>query len=152
MVLLELLKPKHILYLLIAFVCGCSTNNKGTDTNIVIIPKEEVITRLDLDKKFSPLDSPELLKSKYDFGKSDPFNASPSQNNILLRNFAENPRFYFVHSYYIHPFADGLSCMRSFYGIEFDCALQKDNLFAVQFHPEKSHRYGFTLLKTFLEI
>ena len=78
--------------------------------------------------------------------------STQNTNNYLLSKFEETPRFYFVHSYYFCSLVDGLSCMRSFYGIEFDCALQKDNLFAVQFHPEKSHRFGFTLFQSFLDL
>lgn len=59
-------------------------------------------------------------------------------------------RFYFVHSYYVHA-ADRAHVAGSVdYGVQADAALARDNLFAVQFHPEKSHTAGLTLLRNFL--
>lgn len=64
----------------------------------------------------------------------------------LLDN--EENRFYFVHSYYVHC-ADDIQLMNTNYGGEFSSAVQKDNIYACQFHPEKSHRFGKSLLKGF---
>ncbi len=62
----------------------------------------------------------------------------------------QDSRFYFVHSFYI--LADDASQVAATcdYGVQFHAALAKDNLFAVQFHPEKSHTAGLQLLKNFL--
>ena len=59
--------------------------------------------------------------------------------------------FYFTHSYYVKclNYEDVIS--KTFYGIEFDSAFQKDNIIGVQFHPEKSHKSGLKLLKNFIE-
>ena len=62
-----------------------------------------------------------------------------------------NPRFYFVHSYYAVPKNRDNVLLTSTYGIEFAAAIKKDNLVGVQFHPEKSHKFGATLIKNFLE-
>lgn len=63
----------------------------------------------------------------------------------------QDSRFYFVHSFYI--LADDASQVAATcdYGVQFHAALAKDNLFAVQFHPEKSHTAGLQLLKNFLQ-
>ena len=67
----------------------------------------------------------------------------------LWRDIPQNSRFYFVHSYYTVPVDNMLIAGRSDYGGEFCCALARENLFAVQFHPEKSQRAGLTLLGNF---
>ena len=59
-------------------------------------------------------------------------------------------RFYFVHSYYVCPAADGVVAGSSEYGLEFTAAIAGEQLFAVQFHPEKSQRAGLALLSNFL--
>jgi glutamine amidotransferase len=61
----------------------------------------------------------------------------------------QDSRFYFVHSYYTVPADTALVAGRSTYGGEFCCALARENLFAVQFHPEKSQREGLALLGNF---
>ena len=67
----------------------------------------------------------------------------------LWRDIPQNSRFYFVHSYYTVPVDPTLIAGRADYGGEFCCALARENLFAVQFHPEKSQRAGLTLLGNF---
>ncbi len=69
----------------------------------------------------------------------------------LWRNIDDNERFYFVHSYYAHVAQQNSVVGRSDYGLEFDAALGHDNLFAVQFHPEKSAASGLQLLENFLQ-
>ena len=59
-------------------------------------------------------------------------------------------RFYFVHSYYVRPADDGVVAGSSEYGLEFTAAIAAEQLFAVQFHPEKSQRAGLALLSNFL--
>lgn len=59
-------------------------------------------------------------------------------------------RFYFVHSYYVCPADDGVVAGSSEYGLEFTAAIAGEQLFAVQFHPEKSQRAGLALLSNFL--
>jgi glutamine amidotransferase len=63
----------------------------------------------------------------------------------------DRSRFYFVHSYYPEP-ADRLDDRRTCdYGISFTCAVARDNIFAVQFHPEKSQNNGLQLLSNFVQ-
>ena len=62
----------------------------------------------------------------------------------------QGSRFYFVHSYYVHARQRELVIGSTEYGVDIDAALCRDNLFAVQFHPEKSHTAGLQLLRNFL--
>ncbi len=67
----------------------------------------------------------------------------------LWRDIPQDSRFYFVHSYYTIPADSGMVAGRTDYGGEFCSALARENLFAVQFHPEKSQRAGLALLGNF---
>ena len=73
-------------------------------------------------------------------------------DSSVLNNIPEGTWFYFVHSYYVDPGKNGLSLITSNYGIEFTAAVAKDNIFACQFHPEKSGRFGLALVKNFAEL
>lgn len=61
-------------------------------------------------------------------------------------------RFYFVHSYYVACDRDEDVIGRATYGSEFACAVNRENIYGVQFHPEKSHRYGVELLRNFVRL
>lgn len=74
-----------------------------------------------------------------------------TQSHALWKNIKDGSRFYFVHSYYCEPEQSALSAGRSHYGFDFCCAVAQDNVFAVQFHPEKSSDAGLQLLKNFLQ-
>lgn len=67
----------------------------------------------------------------------------------LWRGIRDGERFYFCHSYYFAPAETGLESGASEYGLPFTCACARDNIFAVQFHPEKSHTAGLQLLANF---
>src|SRR5262249_31753179 len=68
----------------------------------------------------------------------------------LWEGIAQGSRFYFVHSYYPDAGAGGLAAGESIYGVPFTCAAARDNVFAVQFHPEKSQAAGLKLLANFI--
>ncbi|MDR0528213.1 MAG: imidazole glycerol phosphate synthase subunit HisH [Zoogloeaceae bacterium] len=68
----------------------------------------------------------------------------------LWQGVAQDARFYFVHSYYAHADDETLVASRTDYGLPFTSAIARDNIFAVQFHPEKSARDGLTLLANFM--
>jgi len=68
----------------------------------------------------------------------------------LWQNIASGSRFYFVHSYYVEV-QEEYTIGQSQYGPEFAAMIYKDNLFATQFHPEKSHTDGLQLLKNFTQ-
>lgn len=73
-----------------------------------------------------------------------------TQSHPLWHDIADGSRFYFVHSYYCAPADPALCAGRTHYSIDFCCALARDNVFAVQFHPEKSSSAGLQLLRNFL--
>lgn len=68
----------------------------------------------------------------------------------LWQGIPQNSRFYFVHSYFANPTEQVVSAAISEYTQSFTCALAQANIFAVQFHPEKSQTVGLQLLKNFL--
>ncbi|BCK86758.1 imidazole glycerol phosphate synthase subunit HisH [Sideroxyarcus emersonii] len=70
--------------------------------------------------------------------------------HALWDGIAQDARFYFVHSYYVQPRDAGLVQATSDYPQPFVCAVARDNLFAVQFHPEKSAAAGLRLLQNFI--
>lgn len=63
-----------------------------------------------------------------------------------------DPRFYFLHSYHFEPSSPDAVLATAQYGAEFVAAVRNQNIFATQFHPEKSHHWGVQLLKNFAEI
>lgn len=71
------------------------------------------------------------------------------KDSPLFRNLPENPYVYFVHSYYLTAENKEMVAATTRYGMEFDVAVAADNVFATQFHPEKSGEVGLTLLKNF---
>jgi glutamine amidotransferase len=68
----------------------------------------------------------------------------------LWDGIADASRFYFVHSYYPVPADPALTAATAYYGAPFTCAVARDNIFAVQFHPEKSQSAGLQLLSNFV--
>lgn len=69
----------------------------------------------------------------------------------LWKSIPQDTRFYFVHSYYVETAKPELAAAYSLYPFPFTCAVAEDNIFAVQFHPEKSHKAGLTLLSNFVQ-
>lgn len=73
------------------------------------------------------------------------------QKNPLINNLKQTQRYYFVHSYHaVCDFEENI-LMSCDYGYEFTAAVVKENIYGVQFHPEKSHDFGMALLKNFAE-
>lgn len=73
-----------------------------------------------------------------------------SADHPLWHRIEQDARFYFVHSYYARPGKQSQMAGRCHYGVDFAAALAQDNIFATQFHPEKSHTNGLQLLQNFL--
>ena len=69
----------------------------------------------------------------------------------LMKGIPDQSNVYFCHSYYTAPQDPALALTTTDYGIEFVSAIYKDNIFGVQFHPEKSQELGIKILKNFLE-
>ncbi|MBN2410326.1 imidazole glycerol phosphate synthase subunit HisH [candidate division KSB1 bacterium] len=73
-------------------------------------------------------------------------------NSTLWEGIPANSYFYFAHSYYISPVETDIIIGESDYGSHFPVAVQKNNLYGLQFHPEKSQKFGLQVLKNFLNI
>ena len=73
-------------------------------------------------------------------------------NCPLLKGISGNLQVYFCHSYYPDPLDKSIVAATCDYGLEFACVLWKDNVYGVQFHPEKSQAVGLKIIKNFVEI
>ena len=91
-------------------------------------------------KSGSQLSIPHMRWNKVVNAKSD-----------LFKNLDENHRFYFVHSYHVNS-PEEHRIGSTIYGYEFTSAIQNQNIFGVQFHPEKSQKHGLKLIENFLKL
>ena len=81
------------------------------------------------------------------------WNSVQSRGNSRLFEGWDGPaRFYFVHSYYVVCDESETTSLTAHHGIEFTAGFEKGHIFGVQFHPEKSHKFGMRLLKRFMEL
>lgn len=76
----------------------------------------------------------------------------PVKESRLVFRLPEPSRFYFVHSYYIDCNEPADILFTTSYGHDFTSGFERENIFAVQFHPEKSHKYGYQLLQNFIKM
>jgi len=75
-----------------------------------------------------------------------------SKKSHLMKGIPESSEFYFVHSYYLKPNETSNTLNETEYCFKFTSAIEKDNIFGVQYHPEKSHDVGEVLLKNFISL
>lgn len=75
-----------------------------------------------------------------------------TKNSRILKNIGDNPFVYFVHSYYLKAEDKSIVSAYTEYGEPLDIAVESSNIFAVQFHPEKSGSAGLNILKNFAEL
>ena len=73
-----------------------------------------------------------------------------ARSHPVWEGIPDQAYFYFVHSYYVDPADASLTVGQTQYGKDFTCAVARDNIFAVQFHPEKSADYGLRLYRNFV--
>jgi glutamine amidotransferase len=98
------------------------------------------------------------FKGRFREGESLPvpnmgwIDVTSQKESLLTVNLPLLPRFYFVHSFFISSKNVNDILLTSKYGFSYTAALQRNNIFGVQFHPEKSHKYGFQLLKNFANL
>jgi len=76
----------------------------------------------------------------------------PVKESSLFKGLEKDARFYFLHSYYLSSNTVNEIIAESDYAGAFTCAVNHENVYGVQFHPEKSHRYGVTLLNNFARL
>lgn len=75
----------------------------------------------------------------------------PLKESVIFRSMPSDARFYYVHSYHIHCTNSFDALAQAEYGYSFTAAVENASIYGVQFHPEKSHRFGLQLLKNFIE-
>lgn len=98
------------------------------------------IVRFRVDKMSSPHKIPHM-------GWTEVITQNSSR---LFDNMHEEPRFYFVHSYHPQPFSENDVMVYADYGYRFAAGLENENIMGVQFHPEKSHKFGLRLMENFI--
>tara|TARA_B110000008_G_scaffold220071_1_gene220022 strand:- start:7144 stop:7758 length:615 start_codon:yes stop_codon:yes gene_type:complete len=76
----------------------------------------------------------------------------PNENHPLFKGLEQQAIFYFLHSFYFKCSNEENSISKTDYGINFSSSIQHDNIYGIQFHPEKSHSYGERLLKNFANL
>ena len=96
--------------------------------------------------RFAPSPHGQRLKVPH-MGWNEVFQIRP---HPLWEGIGDASRFYFVHSFYPAPRETSVTAGQCVYGVRFTCAVARDNLFAVQFHPEKSQSAGLQLLHNFV--
>ncbi|MFH1853847.1 MAG: imidazole glycerol phosphate synthase subunit HisH [Candidatus Omnitrophota bacterium] len=74
------------------------------------------------------------------------------QKTEILKNVPNGSFMYFVHSYYVEPEDKDVILCETEYGVTFTSGVNKDNIYGLQFHPEKSQRYGLEIIKNFAEL
>lgn len=74
------------------------------------------------------------------------------QDDAIFANIETDPHFYFLHSYYLECAEDKSILANAKYGDSFCCVVKNENIYGIQFHPEKSHQNGVNLLKNFANI
>jgi len=75
-----------------------------------------------------------------------------AKKTALTEGLGDQPRFYFVHSYYVQPDDKTDEMLTAHYGYDFTAAVNRDNIYGAQFHPEKSHKYGMKILENFARL
>jgi len=79
-------------------------------------------------------------------------NVRIEKESALTENLESQPRFYFVHSYHVVPDNKSDELLSANYGYDFTAAINRENIYGAQFHPEKSHKYGMKILENFARL
>lgn len=76
----------------------------------------------------------------------------PARPDPLLQSLPPDPRFYFVHSYYVRCDDSATVLLWATHGVRFAAGIRHDNIWGMQFHPEKSHMFGLALIRQFVAL
>ncbi|RYD86511.1 MAG: imidazole glycerol phosphate synthase subunit HisH [Sphingobacteriales bacterium] len=114
-------------------------SEEGADPGLGWIDADTV--RFEVDQFAERLPIPHMGWSEVDYAP-----------HPLFAGMHEEPRFYFVHSYYLKPKRDEDKLCMASYGHPFAAGIQHGNIMGVQFHPEKSHKFGLKLLENFARL
>jgi len=137
---LDAAKNKPFLGICIGLQMLFEHSAEGDTPGLGILPGEvRRFASKQLDAQGCKLKIPHMGWNKVQYGE-----------HALWHGIAQDARFYFVHSFYVQPRDEQLTQASCFYPQRFTCAVARDNLFAVQFHPEKSQHDGLTLLRNFV--
>jgi glutamine amidotransferase len=104
-----------------------------------------------LSGRVSRFDSSQVKVPHIGWNRVEGTNGSSQPASPLFEGVAEKSFFYFVHSYYA-PLEEGVTLGTTEYGLPFSSVVARDNLWGVQFHPERSGEIGLKLLENFLEL
>lgn len=131
-----LLKKKPILGICLGMQLMCNNSSEGVSKGLSWIDAEVV--------KFE-LQGLKIPHMGWNYVKLN-------KDSKLLQGFDHDPRFYFVHSYLVGDVKDNSLTATCNYGIDFNCLIENNNIFATQFHPEKSHKFGMKLFENFIKL
>lgn len=101
-------------------------------------------------KRFAPQDMHDAQGAKLKVPHMGWSRVTQTKPHAMWHQIADGERFYYVHSYYVVPAQAALEVGYTEYPKPFTCAIAQENLFAVQFHPEKSAQAGLQLLRNFV--
>jgi len=99
-------------------------------------------------RRFDQKDNPEIKVPHMGWN----YISTKKESKLLYKLTNEETRFYFVHSYYVENYSNEDILATTNYGFDFTSMVENNNIFGVQFHPEKSHIYGKQLLMNFVEL
>lgn len=137
---LVLNKKKPVLGICVGMQMMAKSSEEGVNVGLGWI--EATVNKFNIGKFADDMPLPHMGWNSVEHKESDP----------LFKGIEVNSRFYFLHSYYFNPLKKENSIALAEYGYQFTCATRRENIFGVQFHPEKSHQNGMQLLKNFSDL
>jgi glutamine amidotransferase len=135
---MAMVKKKPFLGICLGMQIMCKSSDEGVLPGLSFVQAEVEKFDFGLDSK---LKVPHMGWNKIHINKS----------SNILNGLEDDSRFYFVHSFFVKCQNEKDILAKTTYGFDFVSSFEVDNLIGVQFHPEKSHRFGVTLFRNFLE-
>lgn len=134
-----LLEKTPIMGICLGMQLLCNSSEEGSDKGLCFVDAN--VVKFSFEKSQN-LKVPHMGWNKVELTK-------PA--SLITKGLSQDSRFYFVHSYYVACKDDKDILTKSTYGHSFVSSFEKENIVGVQFHPEKSHKYGITLFRNFIE-